>query len=216
MTNSPVPLHESRNSNQNASHSYETFGKLPLPITAFQKKGTFHPSFTFITDPLSFRILHPPGKVSLISLCKPPFQYWEREETISPVALWISSTMESHIDKPHKKSRSHNKSKRDKSPTRLQKRAPKSLQLDIVVSANPFQPSAASSHTVIPFLSPLILTPPPLPTTGTDEAIQRQSNEKKAVPPPSGGWQHPAVVALPEPSSLYNVFQSQCMLLNNL
>ena len=121
-----------------------------------------------------------------------------------------------HMDKPHKKSRSHSKSQRNKSPTRLQKRAPKSLQLDIVFSANPFHPSSSSSssHQVIPFLSPLILTPPPLPPTATvpEEAIiQRPSNEKKAVPPPSRGWLHPAVAVAassPEPSSLFNVFQS--------
>lgn len=148
----------------------------------------------------------------------------DSEETVY-LRLALAGRMEYRTEKPNKKSRPHTKSHhRDKSRTRLQKRAPKSLHLDIVGSANPFQPSTAaasssSSHQVIPFLSPLILTAPtPLPTaTTTQEGIQRQSNEKKAVtpPPPSGGggWQHPAVmVASPEPYSLYNVFQSQCVL----
>ncbi|CAK9142168.1 unnamed protein product [Ilex paraguariensis] len=106
-----------------------------------------------------------------------------------------------------------------KSPTRLQKHAPAALQLDGIENNGNTEPYASSSC-AIPLLSPLVLSPQfsheaeeiRLAGNGNDE---RDHNELGATPA-SGGWQHPAVDALTEPSTLLAFFQSQCTIVNRV
>ena len=110
-----------------------------------------------------------------------------------------------------------------KPPTRLQKRAPDSLQLDEVAGSIPTNPFAAGSETpkAIPFLSPLVLSPQPLSETGEKRLWDGTNNEqnngtKRSSTSPSGGWQHPAVAAGTDPSTLLTSFQAQCMLVDHV
>ncbi|KAF7805429.1 Major viral transcription factor [Senna tora] len=113
--------------------------------------------------------------------------------------------------------------------TRLQKRAPASLQLDKVNSVfptNPFDPSHESSN-AIPLLSPLILSPQPLMETkearmseiGNNNCSNVQGiccSSSMPMPMPATGWQHPAMAPpFPEPSSLLSFFQKQCVIVNH-
>lgn len=115
------------------------------------------------------------------------------------------------------------KPKGGKPPTRLQKHAPASLQLDKVAPA--VDPSAVSGETpkAIPFLSPLVLSPQPLPETvekrsgesGSDDQKDNGEEEKSEALSP-GGWQHPAAPALADPAALCTSFQSKCLLVDHV
>ncbi|EEF46069.1 uncharacterized protein LOC8281225 [Ricinus communis] len=115
------------------------------------------------------------------------------------------------------------KTKVGKPPTRLQKKAPSSLQVNYS-TIYPRMPSTSSPHTPIPLLSPLIVSPPPLSQEAEEfrfplicGEIDKGSNDKRIVSPIlPGGWQHPAVAnGYMEPSSLFNIFQSKCVLVNH-
>ncbi|KAK7261511.1 hypothetical protein RIF29_27825 [Crotalaria pallida] len=110
-----------------------------------------------------------------------------------------------------------NKAIKKGSPTRLQKRAPASLEINKVLNGNPFgEPSKA-----IPLLSPLIISPQqPLFASETTafeniNGNHSKSNEgRSASSTPSNGWEHPAMGPFPETSALCNVFQKQCVFVN--
>ncbi|KAK4254927.1 hypothetical protein QN277_007999 [Acacia crassicarpa] len=100
--------------------------------------------------------------------------------------------------------------------TRLQKRAPTSLELDKISNGFPFGFGASNeSSNAIPLLSPLIISPQPslmvTPDNGNDN--QRCSSVQGGLPS-SSGWQHPAMAPFPEPSSLFSFFQKQCAIVN--
>ncbi|TKY48391.1 hypothetical protein E2542_SST25809 [Spatholobus suberectus] len=102
-------------------------------------------------------------------------------------------------------------------PTRLQKHAPASLDIDKVLSDRPSNPFSDASR-AIPLLSPLILSPQPM---YADITIQVRTSENEnngsgsASRASSTGWQHPAMASFPEPSSLCSFFQKQCVFLNH-
>ncbi|CAL5353043.1 hypothetical protein ACSBR2_032748 [Camellia fascicularis] len=116
---------------------------------------------------------------------------------------------------------------RDKTLTRLQKCAPPALRLDqITTNASNNYPSSNESN-AIPLLSPLILSPLTMQEEEGEEKLFMESNDEKesntnnnltfTVPQQSfNGWQHPAVEALPDASSLFTFFQSQCVLVNRV
>ncbi|OVA17805.1 hypothetical protein BVC80_1835g193 [Macleaya cordata] len=142
----------------------------------------------------------------------------------------------------------------NKPPSRLQKQSPATLQLDptssFVVSSgannNHLFSSCSSpgndtpySNCPIPLLSPLVLTPPPLPLPNDDPQVvvvvveegshhdepRKGSNDQTGsesinAPSPSSnaGWEHPAAPASAfiEPSSLISFLQSQCVLVHHI
>lgn len=110
---------------------------------------------------------------------------------------------------------------KEKSPSRLQKQAPASLQVDRTTNALSFRQSP-NSHTPIPLLSPLILSPTLLSEVETEDEVDEGSrqdpreDDKVVGLPPLGGWQHPAAPMSMEPSSLLKFFQSQCAVANSV
>lgn len=106
-----------------------------------------------------------------------------------------------------------------KPPTRLQKQAPASLNIDHVSLA-----SANETPKAIPLLSPLILSPQPLLETTEkqrfvcfDDDQEHDIDHTKSIAAAAaggGGWQHPAVPTFTDPSTLLTFFQSQCMIVN--
>merc|ERR1712071_167511 len=120
------------------------------------------------------------------------------------------------------------KAKEGKPPTRLQKRAPAFLQLDQAASNinnNPFSPCSDIAE-AIPLLSPLVLSPQPLPEIiekrllGRSATLNNDDNDnvnRSGATSPPGGWQHPAVPAtFTEPSTMFTLFQSQCLLVDHV
>ncbi|XP_038706447.1 uncharacterized protein LOC120001988 [Tripterygium wilfordii] len=109
-----------------------------------------------------------------------------------------------------------NKARVGKPPTRLQKRAPASLQLDQVTNTI----NSCLAPMAIPLLSPLVISPPPL--TETEEFMfptncdgGKATQENMGAPlTMEGGWQHPAVAVYMEPSAIFAFFQSQCVLVD--
>ncbi|XP_004487241.1 uncharacterized protein [Cicer arietinum] len=109
-------------------------------------------------------------------------------------------------------------------PTRLQKHAPASLDIDMVINDRPSNPFDYSSK-AIPLLSPLILSPKPLYADITIQALQSQNNDSNDIinegsgssssTPGSAGWEHPAIASFPDPSSLSSFFQNQCVFVNH-
>ncbi|KAK4419872.1 hypothetical protein Salat_2400100 [Sesamum alatum] len=108
----------------------------------------------------------------------------------------------------------HKNKKRNKTSTRLQKHAPPALHLD--ATAAEVKWDDVDSASAIPFLSPLLLSPiAPFTAQGKelepDGGTTGGSNEAA-----EGGWKHPAVGVMTEPSKLSAVFQAQCMVVNNV
>ncbi|KAI5321903.1 PREDICTED: MTR_2g097730 [Prunus dulcis] len=101
---------------------------------------------------------------------------------------------------------------RGKAPTRLQQHAPACLQLDQTAGTASTNPLLDDASMAIPLLSP-VLIPEPMPESSEKGSDQ---NVRSITPPFSaaGGWQHPAVAPFTDPSSLFAVFQSQCMIAN--
>lgn len=116
-------------------------------------------------------------------------------------------------------------------PTRLQRHAPASLDIDKVLSDRSSNPFAETSK-AIPLLSPLILSPQPLyaeitiqslKTTSENSSINHGScnvneggsSSSSSSTPGSAGWEHPAMASFPEPSSLCSFFQKQCVFVNH-
>ncbi|KAF5751427.1 hypothetical protein HS088_TW02G00441 [Tripterygium wilfordii] len=109
-----------------------------------------------------------------------------------------------------------NKARVEKPPTRLQRQAPATLHLDhVTTTINSFL-----APTAIPLLSPLVVSPPPLPEQ--EEFIfpangdsGKTTHENVGAPlTMGGGWQHPAVAGYMEPSAIFAFFQSQCVLVD--
>nr|KAJ0187428.1 hypothetical protein LSAT_V11C900465060 [Lactuca sativa] len=118
-----------------------------------------------------------------------------------------------------------------KPPTRLQKQAPATLQFNNELWN--------SSKTVIPLLSPLVVSPAPLPNatgqTQTQNSFLSPNNvnnnheakmnheiaigiipqlQQSSGGASNSGWRHPAMAGqTPDASALYAYFQSQCVLL---
>ncbi|KAH7550001.1 hypothetical protein ACOSP7_024934 [Xanthoceras sorbifolium] len=121
------------------------------------------------------------------------------------------------------------RTKLGKPPTRLQKHAPSTLQLDhfsgggggnpFVVSSSGNNTSSSSSLPVIPLLSPLVVSPRPLPEAeefkfpkcGNDEI----GGSDKGGATAGGGWQHPAAAGYTDPTTFLTYFQSKCVLVND-
>jgi hypothetical protein len=111
-----------------------------------------------------------------------------------------------------------------KPPTRLQRQAPRALDLDQL--STPLLPASQASPppTPIPLLSPLSVSPPPLPSEaeeftfpvicgdndkGREDDVHDAYSEARV-------WQHPAVASgYIEPSSLFTFFQSKCLLVDH-
>ncbi|XP_068669503.1 uncharacterized protein At4g14450, chloroplastic-like [Aristolochia californica] len=99
--------------------------------------------------------------------------------------------------------------------SRLQRRAPASLQIDtaslLVINRELF-----CSKDPIPLLSPLVLSPPPLSDlVGQGREGEWTQPAEASWSPPSEGWQHPAMPAALDPSTLLSFFQSQCVFVND-
>ncbi|GKV32943.1 hypothetical protein SLEP1_g41506 [Rubroshorea leprosula] len=100
-----------------------------------------------------------------------------------------------------------------KPPTRLQKQAPASLQVDRVARTS-FGPSDA----VIPLLSPLTVSPKPLEPEeyGFPTRADKDNGAAVMTMVVAGGWQHPALTGYMENSAFLNLFQSKCVLVNDV
>jgi hypothetical protein len=99
-----------------------------------------------------------------------------------------------------------------KAPTRLQRHAPASLQLDKIDAA-----ASGETPKAIPLLSPLVLSPEPLPETVEKILSESENGEKRSLQgSPAGGWKHPAVATFTEPPNLLALLQSQCVLVDNV
>lgn len=115
------------------------------------------------------------------------------------------------------------KAKVGKAPTRLQKHAPASLQLDkiavaaasVATTTDPFSASGETPK-AIPLLSPLVLSPEPFPETVENRLLESGNGERRSLDSPAGGWKHPAVAAFTEPPNLLTLLQSQCVLVDNV
>ncbi|XP_009375968.1 uncharacterized protein LOC103964726 [Pyrus x bretschneideri] len=110
-----------------------------------------------------------------------------------------------------------------KAPTRLQQRAPVSLQLDQIASTASTNTLYEDASMTIPLLSPVVI-PSPNPVAVVIEKGGDQ-NVRSSIAPPfpaaggwqhpaAGGWHHPALSPFVDPSTLFTVFQTQCMILN--
>lgn len=108
-------------------------------------------------------------------------------------------------------------------PSRLQKHAPASLDIDKVLSERPSNPFGEASK-AIPLLSPLIISPQPLYAEVKVEAPTLENNrndtsvgrDRSSFSTPSPGWEHPALASFPEPSALCGFFQKQCVFVNHV
>ncbi|XP_027343403.1 uncharacterized protein LOC113855973 [Abrus precatorius] len=104
------------------------------------------------------------------------------------------------------------KSRGEGCPTRLQKHAPASLDIDR--PSNPF----AEASKAIPLLSPLILSPQP---TYAEISVKAPTSENSVNHGsinegiPATGSEHPAMASFPEPLSLSSFFQKQCVFVNH-
>ncbi|KAK1412837.1 hypothetical protein QVD17_34372 [Tagetes erecta] len=120
---------------------------------------------------------------------------------------------------PGSNSATNNHVFKTKPPTRLQKKAPTTLQLNQTPNNEHDQ---NVSKNVIPFLSPVVLPPASFPTPdhkGNGEAkVKHQIALGRISPVQQTGcgdgsrWKHPAMSSLtmPDSSSLCSSFMSQC------
>ncbi|KAK7325027.1 hypothetical protein VNO77_29051 [Canavalia gladiata] len=94
-------------------------------------------------------------------------------------------------------------------PTRLQKHAPASLDIDR--PSNPFSEGSKA----IPLLSPLILSPQPM-YADINIQVPTLENSNAINEAPTTGWEHPAMASFPDPSSsLCSFFRKQCVFMNH-
>ncbi|OAY61178.1 uncharacterized protein LOC110610411 [Manihot esculenta] len=117
------------------------------------------------------------------------------------------------------------KTKVGKPPTRLQKKAPATLEVANYAKTYHLMLSkeASSPLTPIPLLSPLILSPPLSPQQAEEFMFpmisggDKGKEEKRGAYCVPGGWQHPAAPngGYMEPSSLFTFFQYKCVLVNH-
>ncbi|KAE9600356.1 hypothetical protein Lal_00045424 [Lupinus albus] len=109
--------------------------------------------------------------------------------------------------------------KKGSCPTRLQKHAPASIEIDKVFNGNnPF----GEASKAIPLLSPLIISSPQPLYAGYCNNIQTPTLENNNgnhgsshSTTSNNGWEHPAMAPFPETSSLCSVFQKQCVFVNH-
>ncbi|PRQ34211.1 hypothetical protein RchiOBHm_Chr5g0066341 [Rosa chinensis] len=112
------------------------------------------------------------------------------------------------------------KAKEGRLSSRLQERAPASLHLDQITSTAPANPFSDTPN-AIPLLSPVVIRSPESMAEkmekDCDQGMSRRRNITATESPfqSGAGWQHPAVSAFADPSSLLTVFQSQCMITNH-
>lgn len=110
-----------------------------------------------------------------------------------------------------------------KSPTRLQSRAPAALSLDEITTSRNILESRLPSAcvTVIPLLSPLLISPRPFEeagqkwspvVAGANVEIQKNGSVEQAAPDQSVAVIVPAASSLAEPSTLFAFFRAQCSL----
>ncbi|CAL9059400.1 unnamed protein product [Musa banksii] len=115
----------------------------------------------------------------------------------------------------------------EKPPSRLQRQAPGSLQLDAKMKDALASPENAATSAPIPLLSPLVPSPPlwDVQETGSrgeegegvDGAGGDVGMETTSPPSPPEGWRHPALaVAAAEPASLVPLFEFQCSMVRNV
>lgn len=108
-----------------------------------------------------------------------------------------------------------------KPPTRLQKHAPASLELNTSTTTNnnaiaSSSSSPSSSLSVIPLLSPLVTSPKALPEAVIEEKIGNEKVEMNTGGGINGGgWQHPAAAGFTDPACLFTAFQLKCLLVND-
>ena len=105
------------------------------------------------------------------------------------------------------------KTKVGKPPTRLQRHAPASLQLD-QMKVDAARTSGAA--TPIPLLTPLALSPNPFPET--EEFVFPTVDKKAATPAPTPiafDWKIPAGAGYVEASTLLALFQNKCVIVND-
>lgn len=111
-----------------------------------------------------------------------------------------------------------------KPPTRLQKQAPSSLQLDSKLNSNVSSNSNNNKNnsTAIPLLSPLVLSPNPskwsdelrFPAKGVNEKGKNEE-KKNHSSLTTNGW-HPAIAGnYVDSSSLLGMFQTKFLLVND-
>ncbi|XP_062216077.1 uncharacterized protein LOC133916427 [Phragmites australis] len=121
-------------------------------------------------------------------------------------------------------------------PSRLQKHAPASLQLEHAAGAGPGPAAWGDGRAPIPLLSPLVVSPTAPLVWEADQGgadrreggggeqqrgaarhggnVERQEHDAPPKPPPpapGAGWRHPALpTPAAVPASLVPLFQSQC------
>ncbi|XP_061371008.1 uncharacterized protein At4g14450, chloroplastic [Gastrolobium bilobum] len=88
-----------------------------------------------------------------------------------------------------------NNNRHQHQPSRLQKRAPSSLQINRAVDWN----------VAIPLLSPLVSSPPPIDLKPPQETPQRHAEPEKVVVS-FKNWQHPAAPFCYEPAPMVPPF----------
>lgn len=99
-----------------------------------------------------------------------------------------------------------------KPPTRLQRQAPASLQLDHVSSSCYANPNLS----VIPLLSPLVVSPESLPEAEDFRFPKCDDSSEMSCSDQKKERQHAAIAGYAETSTLFNhVFQSKCVLVND-
>ncbi|KAK7279209.1 hypothetical protein RJT34_24255 [Clitoria ternatea] len=91
---------------------------------------------------------------------------------------------------------SHRNRSSRRQPSRLQSRAPSSLQINRAVDWN----------VAIPLLSPLASSPPPPPPPKEEPPQQRRQNSEPEKAVVFKKWQHPAAPFCYEPASLVKPF----------
>ncbi|KAL4558202.1 hypothetical protein LXL04_036400 [Taraxacum kok-saghyz] len=158
----------------------------------------------------------------LLKRLSPPTLSASTSPSSPPSLPILSVTMNSEV-------KGNNTVSEVKPPTRLQKQAPATLQFSEITNNEVWN----SSRTVIPLLSPLVLSPNSLPdSTGqTQNSFLAPNNNNNheakmnleiaiGMNPEGGGgarnsgWRHPAMAGpTADTSSLYAYFQSQCVLL---
>lgn len=107
---------------------------------------------------------------------------------------------------------SNTRTKVGKPPTRLQKHAPASLQLDQVT--NPYASSSSGNFSIIPLLSPLIESPKPL-AEGEELKLDKTGNNEMKCSCDETKNGEERTVPVPEPSTLFSLLQSKCVTVND-
>lgn len=214
------------------SHSNQMHSKWPLLVTAIQNQFFLFWLLTPFNRSLIFayprkchlQIYHAdPSQLLNLYNNNPCQSEWLSFSLCVTYKTLIQSMENNNSNVPQAKA----KAKLGKPPTRLQNHAPACLQLDMVEGSaptNPFCPSPSSETSkAIPLLSPLVLSPQPLPEIVEKRLCESHhaNNEQNNVgernsTSPQGGWQHPAVATFTEPSTLFAFFQSQCMLVEHV